>query len=55
VELDKKWGFVDKNGKETIPLKYDEVENFDEDEAFIKLNGKTGYIDKNGTEYFEEQ
>ena len=44
-----KWGFIDKEGKEVIPIKYDWVENFSEGLAPVKLlNGKWGYIDKEG-------
>lgn len=51
-----KCGFIDKRGKEVIPLRYDEASSFSEDEgiALVELNGKEGYIDKNGVEYFEE-
>ncbi|MEG1700059.1 MAG: WG repeat-containing protein, partial [Alistipes sp.] len=44
-----KRGFVDKNGTVVIPLKYDDVGNFREGLAGVRLNGKYGYIDKNGT------
>ncbi len=41
-----KWGYVNKRGKEVIPLKYDFVMYFGEGIAPVKLNGKWGYIDK---------
>ena len=54
VKLINKWGFVDKEGKEVIPLKYDNVSYLYEGLASVELNGKKGYIDKNGIEYWEE-
>jgi hypothetical protein len=45
----KKVGFIDKTGKEVIPLKYDAASRFYEDGlAMVKLNGKVGFIDKTG-------
>ena len=48
--LDKKWGYIDKTGKEVIPLKYDFVIGFKDGLTLVKLDGKSGYIDKNGKE-----
>jgi serine/threonine protein kinase len=48
VELNGKWGFIDKTGKEVIPLKYDWAGAFSEGLAAVELNGKTYYIDKTG-------
>ena len=48
-----KYGFIDKNGKEVVPLKYDEIYQFSEyfkDWAMIRLNGKYGFINKLGNE-----
>ena len=42
----KKYGFIDKNYKESISLIYDKVEDFSEGLSAVKLNGKYGYIDK---------
>ena len=50
VKLNDKWGFVDKTGREIIPLKYDGVGSFYEGLAEVKLNGKWGFIDKTGKE-----
>ena len=50
VRLDKKYGFIDKTGKEVIPIKYDDVEEFSENLAKVKLNGKYGFIDRIGKE-----
>ncbi|MBK8831381.1 MAG: WG repeat-containing protein [Saprospiraceae bacterium] len=45
-----KYGFIDKTGKEFIPLKYDFANNFTEGLALVGLAGKYGYIDKTGRE-----
>ncbi|APA52029.1 hypothetical protein BLD35_02145 [Campylobacter coli] len=48
VELNRKYGFMDKNGKIVIEPKFDGVGNFSEGLAAVGLNGKWGFIDKNG-------
>jgi hypothetical protein len=51
-----KSGFIDKRGREVIPLKYDDVRCVAfRKEGFIgvKLNGKKGFVDIYGTEYFD--
>ena len=53
VELNDKWGYIDKIGKEVIPIKYNEVYSFKEGLALVKLNGKWGYIDKLGNEVIQ--
>ena len=50
VELNGKWGYINKSGKEVVPPKYDEAEFFHEGLAGVKLNGKCGYINKSGKE-----
>ena len=45
VQLNGKWGFIDKTGKEVVPFKYDDAFDFHEGMAKIKLNGKIGFID----------
>ena len=45
-----KWGYMDKTGKEIIPLKYDFAWPFHEGLASVELNGKFGFIDKTGKE-----
>ena len=50
VELNGKWGYIDKSGKEIIPLKYSFAAPFSEGLATVRLNGKWGYIDKTGKE-----
>jgi hypothetical protein len=53
VTLDGKWGFVDKTGKEVIPLKYDWVIDFYDGLAEVELDSKWGFIDKKGNEYWD--
>lgn len=43
-----KYGFIDKAGKEVIPLIYDDVGSFSEDFAQVKLNNKWSFINKTG-------
>ena len=50
VKLNGKYGFIDKEGKEIIPLKYDEVREFREGLATVELNKKWGFVDKEGKE-----
>ena len=51
VSLNGKYGFIDKTGKEVIPIKYDDAaESFSEGLAEVKLNDKWGFIDKTGKE-----
>ena len=62
VQLNGKWGFVNKTGKEVTPLKYDDVANsssysdvlkkgsFSEGLAAVQLNGKWGFVNKTGKE-----
>ncbi len=50
-----KYGFLDKQCEVIIPPKYDEVENFSNGLARVKLNGKWGFIDKTGSEIIRIQ
>ena len=50
VELNGKWGYINKSGKEVVPPKYDEAGFFHEGLAGVELNGKWGYINKSGKE-----
>ena len=45
-----KHGFIDFEGNEVIPLKYEDAFNFWNGLAPVKLNGKWGYIDHEGNE-----
>ena len=42
------WGFIDRSGKVTIPLKYDSVIGFSECLAPVKTGGKWGFINTSG-------
>ena len=48
VKKDKKYGFVDKSGKEVVPCQYDFALEFSEGLASVKKGDKWGYIDKSG-------
>jgi hypothetical protein len=51
VELKDKYGFIDRTGKEVIPLKYDYAEAFNEETkglAKVKLGDREFYIDTTG-------
>jgi hypothetical protein len=43
-----KWGFVDKTGKLVAPLIYEDVWDFSEGLAAVKMNDYWGFIDKTG-------
>lgn len=50
-----KFGFIDKSGNETIPIKYDWTAcRFESNLIKVKLDDKYFYIGKDGTEYFED-
>lgn len=50
IRRKKKYGFMDKDGREVIPCKYDFVEGFKEGLAKVRLNKKYGFIDISGKE-----
>ncbi|HCE43623.1 MAG TPA: hypothetical protein DET40_08750 [Lentisphaeria bacterium] len=50
-----KWGFIDKTGAVVIKPEFDQIRNFSEGYAKVKLNGKWGYIDKSGKIVIEPQ
>jgi len=50
VKSDGKFGFVDKNGKEVIPPRYEEVMPFVRGISAVKRDGKWGFVDKRGKE-----
>jgi len=56
VELNGKWGFIDKMGNLVIGrhwrhgLTYDAVGSFSEGLAAVELNGKWGFVNKKGRE-----
>ena len=43
-------GFIDKNGKEIIPLKYSNASSYSDGLAAVCKDNKCGYIDKSGKE-----
>ena len=45
-----KYGFIDTQGREVIPLIYDKLYDFHEGLAAFCINGKWGFIDRNGKE-----
>ena len=50
VKLNGKWGFIDKTGKEVIPLIYDKVWHFEKNRAWVKIGDKYGFINSKGEE-----
>ena len=50
VKLKNKYGFIDKDKKEVIPLKYDDADFFSEGLVWVKLDNKYGFIDDMGQE-----
>lgn len=48
VQINYKYGYIDKYGNEVIPLIYDFGLNFTEGLAGVKVDGKWGFIDKTG-------
>lgn len=45
----KKWGFIDTTGGVVVPLKYNEVTNFVDGLATVRVGQKWGLIDTKGT------
>ncbi len=48
VNLNNKWGFVNRQGEITVPIVYDEVHSFLYGYALVKSNKKWGFIDRLG-------
>ena len=44
VQVDEKWGYVDKTGELIIPPQFEMVWNFSEGLARVKVGRKWGYI-----------
>ncbi len=53
VKINDKWGFIDTNGIEVIPAKYDDVSKFHNGFAAVKINDKWGVINKEGKEIIQ--
>jgi WG containing repeat len=49
VMRNRKWGFLDLQGKIAIPLVYEEMRPFSGGLALVQKENKWGYIDRNGT------
>ena len=49
VTLNGKYGFINEEGEEVIPPKYDEAYPFRKGLAAVELNGKSGWINPEGT------
>lgn len=49
------YGYIDVNGYEVVPLKYEYARSFNDGLAEIQLEGKIGFIDRNFKEYFFEE
>jgi hypothetical protein len=53
VKRNGKLGFIDKDGNEVVPTKYDEIGSFGfikKNWAQVKINDKLAFIDKKGNE-----
>jgi len=50
VKINNKWGFINKSGKEIIPVKYNSIYDFSDGLALAIINDKWGFIDKTGKE-----
>lgn len=48
TQIGYKTGFINKEGKVTVPLIYDEAKGFSEGLAVVAKNNKYGFVDKNG-------
>ncbi|MCB0740873.1 MAG: WG repeat-containing protein, partial [Chitinophagaceae bacterium] len=48
VRKDKKWGFIDKTGKQVVPFLYEDCDSYVGNYAKVKQDGKWGIIDKTG-------
>jgi hypothetical protein len=48
VELNRQFGFIDKTGREVIPLQYQDAFDFKEELAAVEVNDKWGFIDRDG-------
>ena len=49
VQLNDKWGFIDKTGNEVIECKYDMTYSFKKGFFYVKLNHEWFYVNKNET------
>jgi|GEM_PF-6139266 len=55
VKENGKWGFLNSKNEPVIPLKYEQVGNFCEEMARVRLNDKWGYINRSGKNIIAHQ
>jgi predicted DNA-binding WGR domain protein len=55
VQMNNKWGYINKEGKVVIEPQFDEAEFFNEGLARVQMNNKWGYINKEGKIVIEPQ
>ncbi len=48
------WGYLDENGLEVIPCRWDEAHDFSHGRAYVESNGKTACIDHEGKIIWQE-
>ena len=48
IEQNKKWGYIDREGKTVIPPRFEAAEEFSEGLVLVQLNGKWGFVDAKG-------
>ena len=53
VRNEKMHGFLDRSGKEVVPLVYEDIDSFYEERCLVKRDWLYGFIDKNGKEIIE--
>lgn len=53
INIDGKYGFIDKTGQIAIPCIYDSVHCFNEGLAIVYKNGYIGFVDKTGKSSFD--
>jgi WD40 repeat protein len=48
IEQNKKWGYIDRNGKTVMAPRFEAAEEFSEGLAVVQLDGKWGFVDASG-------
>ena len=54
IELNKKMGFIDIEGNQTISCIYDNANDFSGGLALVKIKGKSGYLNNIGIQFWED-
>lgn len=49
MQLNGKWGIIDKNGNAVMPFVFEDIEFINDDAAFVKYEGKYGVLDVKST------